>query len=82
MICSKASVTASGMLLWLSEGRSLMSSVFFFKDVGEHSDDNKEGFKKYPLISSLLSAKVLTVVVSVVFDITEKRKSYLFQTST
>jgi len=43
-----------------------MSSVFFFKDVGEHSDDNKEGFKKYPLISSLLSAKVLTVVVSVV----------------
>lgn len=60
------------MLLWLSEGKSLTSSVFFFKAVGQHSVDSKEGFKKYPLISSLLSAKVLTVVVSVVFDITEK----------
>lgn len=55
-----------------------MSSVFFFKDVGEHSDVNKEGFKKYPLISSLLSAKVLTVVVSVVFDNIEKTGRVIF----
>ena len=48
-----------------------MSSVFFFKIVGEHSDDIKEGFKKYPQISSPLSGRVLTVV-SVVFDTIEK----------
>lgn len=77
IICSNASVTASGMLLWLSEGRSLMSSVFFFKIVGEHSDDIKEGFTKYPQISSPLSGRVLTVV-SVVFDTIEKMGRVIF----
>lgn len=77
IICSNASVTASGMLLWLSEGRSLMSSVFFFKTVGGHSDAIKEGFKKYPQISSPVSGRVLTVV-SVVFDTTEKMGRVIF----
>lgn len=54
-----------------------MSSVFFFKAAGEQSGDNKEGFKKYLLISSPLSGKVLTVV-SVVFDIMEKIGRVIF----
>lgn len=77
IICSNASVTASGMLRWFSEGRSLISSVFFFKVVGEHSDDIKEGFKKYPQISSPLSGRVWTVV-SVVFDTIEKIGRVIF----
>lgn len=49
-----------------------MSSVFFFKIVGEHSDDIKEGFKKYPQISSPLSGRVLTVVSVVVVESKER----------
>lgn len=44
-----------------------MSSVLFFEAAGEHSDDMREGFKKHPQVSSLLSGRVLTVV-SVAFD--------------
>ena len=72
IICSNASVTVSNMLHWLSEGWSLISSVFFFKVVGEHSDDIKEGFKKYPQISSPLSGRVLTVVSVVVVESKER----------
>lgn len=49
-----------------------MSSAFFFKVVGEHSDDIREGFKKYLSISSPLCGRVLTIVSVVVVESNER----------
>ena len=49
-----------------------MSSVLFFEAAGEHSDDMREGFKKHPQVSSLLSGRVLTVVSVAVVESKER----------
>lgn len=79
MTCSRTLANASGMFLWLSEGKSLVSSSFFFIIVAEHFGDIREGFKKYPQISSPFSGGVLPLV-SAVFN-TEKWSELYFSTS-
>lgn len=69
-MCSRASVTASGTLLWLSKGRSLKSSAFFFT-VADEGSGIKEGFRKYPQMSSPFSGTARPAE-SVVFNAMEK----------